>query len=232
MSLIAGVAVMGLLFYLYQLWKGGKPQGQAREITSYGGYACLAGGAILLAMGRIAVGSVMLVAGLALVGRAGGTFRDLAGNLFGGRRSQIRAPMVEMTVDHRTGRLAGRFTAGRHAGNTLESLSVPQLAEEIGRLDPYSAELVEAYLDRRASGWRQNAQHDAGARRRSGAAGRDAMTEEEAYDVLGLQPGATEAQVRSAHRSLMKKLHPDHGGTDYLASRVNQAKDIILSKHR
>lgn len=232
MTLIAGLAVMGLLFYLYQLWKGGKPKGQAREITSYGGYACLAGGALLLSMGRIAVGAVMLVAGLALVGRAGGTFRDLAANLFGGRRSQIRAPMVEMTVNHRTGALAGRFVAGALAGVTLESLSIGQLAEQIGRLDPYSAELVEAYLDRRAPGWRQNAEHDAGARRGRGAAGRDAMTEEEAYDVLGLQPGATEAQVRSAHRSLMKKLHPDHGGTDYLAARVNQAKDVILSKHR
>lgn len=232
MTFIAGLAVMGLLFYLYQLWKGGKPKGQAREITSYGGYACIAGGAILLAMGRITVGSVMLVAGLALIGRAGGTFRDLLAGMFGGRRSQIRAPMVEMTVDHRTGALAGRFTAGPQAGVALETLSVAQLAAQVGRLDPYSAELVEAYLDRRAPGWRLDAQNDAGERRSRSAAGRDAMTEEEAYDVLGLQPGATEAQVRSAHRSLMKKLHPDHGGSDYLAARVNQAKDVILSKHR
>jgi curved DNA-binding protein CbpA len=58
------------------------------------------------------------------------------------------------------------------------------------------------------------------------------MTKEEAYQVLGLQPGASLDEIRQAYRTLMKKLHPDHGGTAYLAARVNQAKEVLLGRHR
>jgi DnaJ-domain-containing protein 1 len=91
--------------------------------------------------------------------------------------------------------------------------------------------LLAAYLDRRDAGWREHAQADTAARQGGGAA-RGPMSQEEAYQILGLEPGASPEEIVRADRTLMKRIHPDQGGTNYLAARVNEAKDTLLRQHR
>jgi hypothetical protein len=142
--------------------------------------------------------------------------------------------MIEMELDHDTAEMDGTVLAGPLAGRRLQDLdetTLRQLHEACRSGDPDGVRLLEAYLDRRFAGWREHAQEhaDPGPHGRAQAG---AMTEEEAYQILGLQPGAGPDEIRRAHRTLMLKLHPDQGGTTYLAARINEAKDVLLGRHR
>src|SRR5262249_3601130 len=117
-------------------------------------------------------------------------------------------------------------------GAVLDALDVATLTGFLPEIDEESRALLMAYLDRREPRWREHAQGDAttGADRRAWSGGK--MTEEEAYQILGVQPGASAEDIGRAHRALMKKLHPDQGGSTYLAARVNEAKEGLLRPHR
>ena len=116
------------------------------------------------------------------------------------------------------------FFAGRSI-DRLKPVELAHLWQDCRFVDPQSAQLVEAYLDRIHPTWREDlARAEADAPK--GTDGR--MTREEALDILGLDQGATEEQIRRAHRDLMLKLHPDRGGSTYLAAKINEAKDVAL----
>jgi hypothetical protein len=149
----------------------------------------------------------------------------------GGKTSRVTTKYLAMELNHNSGVIEGRVLAGRHRDHRLAELTFEQLVEvrEDCRVDdPESVTLIEAYLDRfHGADWRgrQAGGRSSGNTARPGTA---AMTREEAYEVLGLAPGASDTEIRDAHHRLMIKLHPDHGGSDYLAAKINQARDLLL----
>jgi len=148
------------------------------------------------------------------------------------RVSAARSATIEVRLDLDTGAISGSVFTGPYQGRALSSFDRPeclQLLEICERDDPEGARLLETYLDRRFSGWREADEGQTQARRSAGGSG--AMTRDEAYEVLGLPKGADAEEIIRAHRALMKKLHPDHGGSTALAARVNQAKDVLLDRH-
>jgi hypothetical protein len=185
-------------------------------------------GAVLTIIGRAAIGLPLAGLGVTWFLRSQASRPRRAGQS-GGAKSTVRSAQFEMELDHETGDLDGLVLTGEHEGRRLSSLSPEQLFALYDDTvdDAESAQLLEAYLDRRFPGWRERTQSD-GRSRQDRTPGSGPMTKEEAYQVLGLAPGAGAQQVREAHRRLMKRLHPDSGGSTFLAAKINEAKDVLL----
>jgi hypothetical protein len=232
--LIAGGAALGILMLLARAFVAADPRGLVRAVRYGLGIALIAIGALLGLSGRWGFGLVFVTFGLSAitVGRIGPI--DLGGSSrSSGSASTVRSRFFEMRLDHDSGDMTGRVLAGEQAGRALDELierELFSLRDEIAG-DEESLALLEAYLDRRLPGWREHVEGDTTART-GGAADASAMTDEQAYEILGLAPGAGEAEIRAAHRRLMKRVHPDQGGSTFLAAKINQAKDWLLSKHR
>ena len=149
----------------------------------------------------------------------------------GGQQSRVETPALAMELDHDTGDMDGEILAGPMEGRRLSDLDPVLLIDFFQWCcinDEKAARLLEAYLDRTlGADWREQA-GEAGAGS-GGAEDSGTMTEEEAYRILGLEPGASGDEVRAAHRRLMQHAHPDRGGSAYLAAKINAAKDCLLS---
>ena len=162
----------------------------------------------------------------------------------GGQRSTVRTRFVAMELDHDTGAMDGEVREGPLAGRRLSGLSLDELLGLLALAaaqDQQSAQVLQSYLDRvHGDVWRERARAGgeegagegpgAGSGDRAGPGKRSSggMSREEAWEVLGLAPGAGEAEIKAAHRRLIQQYHPDHGGTDYLAAKINEAKDLLL----
>jgi hypothetical protein len=144
-----------------------------------------------------------------------------------GNTSTVRTSYLEVSLDRTTGSMSGRMLQGRFAGRALSSFTAAERLDCLAQLranDSQAARLFEAYLDSAFPGW-EGGGPGAGPGGTSPSRG---MGVEEAYLVLGLNPGATRGEIQAAHRSLMKRFHTDQGGSTYLASKVNEAKDVLL----
>ncbi len=229
------VALLLGLVVILQLATRADPKALAKIIRYVGiGVSGLLG-LVLLLTGRFGFAVPVFMFCFWLMGRrlpipgVGGGF---GGGIGGGSKtpgqaSDIETPFLSMSLDHDSGEMEGKVLQGRFVGTRLGDLSLSdlyQLLEEVS-VDADSARLLEAYLDRHVGpDWRQDAGQVGGEK----ATSFGAMTREEAYEVLGLRPGATADVIRKAHKELMLKLHPDHGGSTLLAARVNAAKDVLL----
>jgi hypothetical protein len=233
--LLYGIAAVTVLWFFLGNFAHANPATLAKLLKVISGVLAFGIAGLLAVRGRIDM--ALLIGGLGawLLGWSRFTFPGLGtrSQRTSGSTSRVRSGMIEMTLDHDTGEMEGSVLAGAFAGQQLGSLDEARLRDlltECQAGDPDGFRLLEAYLDRRFPHWREDTQNEE-QRREAAQPASGVMSPEEAYRILDLQPGATPDQIRHAHRSLMKKLHPDQGGSTYLAARVNQAKDLLLSRH-
>jgi len=232
-TLVFGILVLVLVLWALNAYSKADPKMLARLLPTAGGIGALALAAFLGLRGHLETAIPLGLFGLGLLGwgpfARTGIFKRTQKTA--GQVSRVRSAFVEMELDHDSGAMRGRILAGPYEGTSLDALDVPTLLAMLPRIDDESRALLAAYLDRREPSWREDAQ--AGASAGNGAARSGGkMTEEEAYQILGVKMGASAAEIGRAHRTLMKKLHPDQGGSTYLAAQINEAKEVLLRRHR
>jgi hypothetical protein len=198
---------------------------------------------VLLVLGAVAAGAMLIfgirflpsllpellgLAGLVITGLIARALRNRPSGGFSSpgtaRRTEVRTAFLQAWIDHGTGDVGGTVLTGRFAGRTLDRLSDSELLDlhEECRNDADSLRVMEAYLDRRLNvDWRT-------ARQPPPRGPHTDMTRAEALAVLGLAEGASEEEIKAAHRRLIRRTHPDAGGTADLAARINRAKDVLV----
>ena len=225
--IIALIVVFGGLWLIKQFAK--TSPSQAAGLTRK-----LAGGALigvsgLLALRGLSTYAVPLFAlGLGMIGQS-----SVFPNGFpwtkksAGQKSRVATGILAMELDHDSGKMTGKVISGPYKGVSLEEMNstdLKSLYDRCARASDQSISLLEAWLDRNKPEWRETWTGTDKARQASTGA----MSRDEALSVLGLKPAATNEDIKNAHRRLMKDFHPDRGGSDYIAAKINQAKDILL----
>ncbi|MEM9279268.1 MAG: DnaJ domain-containing protein [Pseudomonadota bacterium] len=221
LAMIAVILVFALAFI------NASPAAIASFIRKSGPMATVLAGLGMIGLGRGSIGLPVLMMGVMWWAR-----NRRVSNIpsqGSGPTSTVRSAWLEMQLDHDTGELDGLVLTGNQEGQILSRMQDQEVISLYIDLsgDQESAALMEAYLDRRIPGWRENTDTGGASGERS-SSGSGAMTKEEAYQILGLGPGASAEDIRTAHRNLMKAVHPDSGGSTFLAARINQAKDTLL----
>lgn len=151
-----------------------------------------------------------------------------------GQSSSVRSRFIRMTLNHDSGDVDGEVLEGQFVGKRLQELELAQLFMLLDECqdDNESVSLLVAYLDRNHPDWREQAEAASSSRSYSSndSASQQSgkMSIDEAYEILGLEKDASEKQIKEAHRKLIHKLHPDHGGSTYLSAKINMAKDTLL----
>jgi len=229
--------ILGMLALVIVIWSlkqiaGATPANLARYTRNIGGVASLVVAALLAARGALQFAGPLALFGFGLLN---GGFSLGRSKKSEGQHSAVKSEFLNLELDHDSGAMRGRILKGQYEGRWLADLDFEQLLEVRNdcQADSKSAQLMDAYLDRTEKGWREMAGASAGEGHNDehghGTGGADAkMTIDEAHEILGLAKGASSEDIHQAHRILMKKNHPDQGGSTYLAAKINEAKDVLL----
>jgi hypothetical protein len=228
--LIGGGALLALMV-LYQLLRKTKTRAIARWSRWFIGGALALLTAFLLFRGQIGIASLSgpLAFMILRYGRIG-SFSFEGTTLGEDNASSVKSRFIVMTLDHDTGIVEGRVIAGAFKGANLMDLGEEETRQLLGDVasDADSLALLETWLDKNRAGWRDYFAGETSSDPQAASIDPD----QEAYEILGLKPGATADEVREAHHKLMKGVHPDQGGSNYLAAKINGAKDRLLKKAR
>ncbi len=194
----------------------------------------LAGGAIVALSGFLALRGLtayavpLLAVGLGLLGQSSVFPSGFPwSKKTAGQKSRVATEVLAMELDHDSGKMTGQVLSGPLKGAVLEEMNpgdLQSLYAYCAKASDQSLSLFEAWLDRNKPEWRELWEKTGNSRRTSTSV----MSRDEALSVLGLQVGATREDIKNAHRRLMKDFHPDRGGSDYLAAKINEAKDLLL----
>lgn len=235
--------IIGLIAaYLCWSWIKQAPKAKQKQLRNRA--LLIAGAAILLVgllSGRLHPMFAALGAAIPLIIRVVSMLQQVRANrtLFGddaragepsaGRRSKVETRFLRMWLDHDSGDMNGEVLVGQFKGRQVSALSQAELFalyQECAPVDDQSRAVLEAYLDREQDGWRDHV--DTSSRQRNVSRSDGTMDRQEAAEVLGVSVSASRAEIVDAHRRLMQRLHPDRGGSDYLAAKINTAKDLLL----
>lgn len=232
--LILLLAIAFVLYILFTRVGSLPPHRRRQEYIKLGLGVTVVGAVILTAMGKMHwVGAALT--GLLVAARQALPlllrFFPLLGSLKGktagqAQHSTVSTAILRMQLDHETGAMSGDVIAGPFKDWRLDEMNREQLEQlrvYCHDTEAESLQLLEGYLDQRFS--QSDAANDAES---SQSAADGAMNPKEALEILGLAEDADRDAIVDAHRKLMQKLHPDRGGSDYLAAKINQAKDFLL----
>jgi hypothetical protein len=233
LAALVGIAVLALALYGFLRAKPSSLAKRARlSMLVVAGFGVLFVLLVVLEFAPTLIPELFGLAGVVITALIARGWRNRSSGDFsspGRARTAVRTAFLDAWIDHGSGEMGASVLQGRFSGRTLDGLSESELRDLHGECgaDQESLRILEAYLDRRlGAGWRQ-AQHS---QRDSDQAPRTDMTREQALAVLGLKPGASDDEIRSAHRRLIQRMHPDVGGSADLAARINRAKDVLLGQ--
>jgi hypothetical protein len=237
-QLFTGILILVAVMMLARWFVTTTPAGMVRTVKWTGAALLVGSSAFLLMTGRLAwvfaaaLGLIPWIVRAVHLHRLYRTMRGTLNRMAHGRAesggmSHVDTRFLSMRLEHESGHLSGKVMDGPYRGRRLSELSLDE-ALDLHRqcaADPQSVQVLEAWLDRTWADWRERPQ---AAAEPPPPENTGAMSRSEAFAVLGLKPDASPAEVKSAYRRLMSVLHPDHGGSDYLAAKINQAKNLLI----